>query len=90
MRHLGGGAHRRGEGVIAEKPAGSKGFGYDPIFFYPPMGKTFAQMAMAEKSRVSHRGKALAELRDEFDKVVQWIRMHDLQPAPFPCAGESS
>ena len=54
------------------------------------MGKTFAQMAMAEKSRVSHRGKALAELRDEFDKVVQWIRMHDLQPAPFPCAGESS
>jgi XTP/dITP diphosphohydrolase len=80
----------RCEGVIAEKPSGSRGFGYDPVFFYPPMEKTFAQMTMAEKSLVSHRGKALAEFRDEFDKVVQWIRMHDLQPAPFPCAGEPS
>jgi len=80
----------RCEGLIAEKPAGSKGFGYDPIFFYPPLEKTFAQMTMAEKSRVSHRGKALAELRDEFDKVLQWIRMHLPEPAQFPCAGEPS
>jgi XTP/dITP diphosphohydrolase len=80
----------RCEGLIAEKPAGSKGFGYDPIFFYPPLEKTFAQMTMAEKSRVSHRGQALAELRDEFDKVLQWIRLHLPMPVPSPCAGEPS
>ncbi len=80
----------RCEGLIAEEPAGDKGFGYDPIFFFPPMEKTFAQLTMAEKSRVSHRGKALAELRDEFDKVLKWIRMHLPEPAPFPCAGGPS
>jgi XTP/dITP diphosphohydrolase len=64
------------EGLIAEGPAGSNGFGYDPIFFYPPCNKTFAQLTRAEKSRVSHRGKALRELRDEFEKVMIWIKRH--------------
>jgi XTP/dITP diphosphohydrolase len=63
----------RCEGLIAEKPAGQNGFGYDPIFYYPPLNKTFAQLTREEKSRVSHRGKALGELRDEFDKVLIWI-----------------
>lgn len=64
----------RCEGVIAEAPAGENGFGYDPIFYYPPMKKTFAQLSAEEKNRVSHRGKALEELKEEFDKVLVWIR----------------
>jgi XTP/dITP diphosphohydrolase len=66
----------RCQGVIAEAPAGSNGFGYDPIFYFPPLKKTFAQLTREEKSRVSHRGIALRELRDEFDKVRVWVRRH--------------
>lgn len=66
----------RCEGLIAEAPAGEKGFGYDPIFYYPPLHKTFGQMILAEKRDVSHRGKALSELRQEMDKVLAWIRRH--------------
>ncbi|SFM61371.1 XTP/dITP diphosphatase [Thermodesulforhabdus norvegica] len=62
------------EGEIVTEPRGRNGFGYDPLFYYPPLGKTFAEMTMEEKSAVSHRGKALRELRDEFDKVLVWIR----------------
>jgi len=70
-------------GTIAQTPAGANGFGYDPVFIYPPMQKTFAQMTMAEKSRVSHRGKALCELREEFEKVLIWIRRHMPIPEKF-------
>ena len=66
----------RCEGVIAETPHGSNGFGYDPVFFYPPLKKTFAELSRAEKSRVSHRGKALGELKEEFDKVLTWLSLH--------------
>ena len=66
----------RCEGLIAEAPSGLNGFGYDPVFFYPPLGRTFAEMTLEEKSRVSHRGKALNELRAEFEKVIQWVRRH--------------
>jgi len=51
------------EGVIAEAPRGSGGFGYDPVFFYPPLGRTFAELSDEEKARVSHRGLALAAAR---------------------------
>ncbi|MFO8083819.1 MAG: XTP/dITP diphosphatase [Desulfobacterales bacterium] len=64
----------RCEGLIAEAPAGSNGFGYDPVFYYPPLQKTFAQLTQDEKNRVSHRGKALKELQSEFEKVLIWIR----------------
>ncbi len=64
----------RCDGIITEEPRGENGFGYDPVFFYPPMDKTFAQLTREEKSRVSHRGKALRELRNEFEKVLEWIR----------------
>lgn len=47
------------EGTIAEAPRGDRDFGYDPVFFYPPAGKTFAEMTPEEKHRVSHRGAAL-------------------------------
>jgi XTP/dITP diphosphohydrolase len=66
----------RCEGLIAQQPSGQNGFGYDPIFFYPPLNKTFGQMTIAEKSQVSHRGKALNELKQEVDKVLIWIRRH--------------
>jgi len=64
------------EGLITTEPVGSNGFGYDPVFYYPPLKKTFAELTMQEKSNVSHRGKALRELRDEFDKVLIWIRQN--------------
>ena len=64
------------EGLIAEQPTGQNGFGYDPIFFYPPLNKTFGQMTIAEKGEVSHRGKALKELKQEMEKVLIWIRRH--------------
>ena len=66
----------RCEGLVVEQPVGQGGFGYDPIFFYPPLKKTFGQMTIKEKSQVSHRGKALNELRQEFDKVLLWVRRH--------------
>ena len=66
----------RCEGLIAESPEGTNGFGYDPVFFYPPYKKTFAQLTREEKGRVSHRGKALEELKNEFDSVIRWIEIH--------------
>jgi XTP/dITP diphosphohydrolase len=50
-------------GFIAEQMRGGNGFGYDPLFFYPPFGKTFGEVPRAQKDRVSHRGKAFARLR---------------------------
>jgi XTP/dITP diphosphohydrolase len=64
----------RCEGAITSELLGTKGFGYDPVFYYPPLQKTFAQLTTEEKNQVSHRGQALRELRDEFDKVVIWLR----------------
>ena len=51
------------EGSIAFAPAGDAGFGYDPIFFYPPFGATFAQAGDERKHSVSHRGRAVRLLR---------------------------
>lgn len=49
-------------GFISFKPIGEGGFGYDPIFFVPEIGKTFAQLSIEEKNKVSHRGKAAMAL----------------------------
>ena len=46
------------QGVIAFEPRGSQGFGYDPVFYLPELGKTMAELSIKEKNRVSHRGKA--------------------------------
>ena len=64
----------RCEGLITREQMGTEGFGYDPVFFYPPLQKTFAQLTTEEKNQVSHRGRALMELRREFDKVLLWLR----------------
>jgi len=52
------------EGYILEGRRGHGGFGYDPVFFYPPAGRSFAELTAEEKQRVSHRGRACAALRD--------------------------
>ncbi|MFC1881763.1 XTP/dITP diphosphatase [Thermodesulfobacteriota bacterium] len=75
----------RCEGLIAEKPSGDCGFGYDPVFYYPPLKKTFGQLSREEKSRISHRGKALGELKEEFDKVLTWIRLNMPVIERFDC-----
>jgi XTP/dITP diphosphohydrolase len=57
------------EGLIAFEPRGSGGFGYDPIFFDPQVGRTFAELTPEEKSARSHRGKALREARKFLEKL---------------------
>jgi XTP/dITP diphosphohydrolase len=64
----------RCQGVITKEQLGTKGFGYDPVFYYPPLKKTFAQLSTSEKNRVSHRGQALRQLHHEFDKVLVWLK----------------
>jgi XTP/dITP diphosphohydrolase len=51
------------EGEIAPAPAGTNGFGYDPIFFYPPFAKTMAETTSVEKGAVSHRARAFRDLK---------------------------
>lgn len=51
-------------GFILRAKRGSGGFGYDPVFFYPPLQKTFAELSMAEKNRISHRAKAIKKMKD--------------------------
>jgi XTP/dITP diphosphohydrolase len=50
-------------GTIAREPGGEHGFGYDPIFYYPPLGCTFAQMSPQQKNDISHRNRAAQALR---------------------------
>lgn len=53
------------EGTIAYEPAGSGGFGYDPIFYLPEYGKTSAEIPIEEKNKISHRGKALEAMKQQ-------------------------
>lgn len=57
-------AHGALEGVIAEEPGGTLGFGYDPVFVVPELGKTLAQVPAGEKNRISHRARAFAQMRE--------------------------
>lgn len=52
----------RADGIVAEAPQGKGGFGYDPVFYFPELGKTYAQLSREEKNRYSHRGKAFRRL----------------------------
>ncbi len=60
-------------GIILNEPVGSNGFGYDPLFYYPPLNKTFAQLSVEEKSKVSHRGLSMRKLKDDLKKVLVWL-----------------
>ena len=55
------------EGSILNAPRGSQGFGYDPLFYFPSIGKTFAELSPQEKAKYSHRGAA-------FRKVLEWLK----------------
>jgi XTP/dITP diphosphohydrolase len=57
----------KAEGVILEELRGSNGFGYDPLFYFPQIGKTFAELSATEKAQYSHRGEA-------FRKFLEWCR----------------
>jgi XTP/dITP diphosphohydrolase len=52
------------EGVLLEAPRGTGGFGYDPLFFYPPLARGFAELSAEEKNRVSHRAQACLRARE--------------------------
>lgn len=76
-------------GVILHTPRGAGGFGYDPVFYYPALGKTFAELTAAEKAAVSHRGRA-------FRRLAAWLKAARVLDTPksgdrikFP-TGESS
>ncbi len=60
-------------GIILHEPLGSEGFGYDSLFYYPPLGKTFAQLSPEEKNRVSHRGLAMRKLAEGFERILLWL-----------------
>jgi XTP/dITP diphosphohydrolase len=63
------------QGVILERARGSGGFGYDPVFFYEPLGKTFAELTPSEKAEVSHRGRA-------FRRLARWLSDSGLLDTP--------
>jgi len=73
----------RCDGVILQKPKGTSGFGYDPVFYHEPSGKTFAELSMEDKNKVSHRGRALAEVKSELTSIVKWLeqRLFEEKPA---------
>lgn len=52
------------EGLISERPTGARGFGYDPVFYVPELGRTLAELSSEEKNCISHRAKAFAQVRD--------------------------
>ncbi|HEX5647003.1 MAG TPA: XTP/dITP diphosphatase [Nitrospira sp.] len=58
-------------GTITDAPVGSKGFGYDPVFFVPELGMTLAELSSEEKNRVSHRAKAFAQVRKLLQEIVE-------------------
>jgi XTP/dITP diphosphohydrolase len=57
--------HGKAEGIILESPRGTNGFGYDPLFYFPPIQRTFAELSAEEKANYSHRGAA-------FRKFLKW------------------
>ena len=66
--------HGKAEGVILHAPRGSNGFGYDPLFFFPQIQKTFAELTAEEKAQYSHRGAA-------FRQFLEWAdHLSDLHP----------
>jgi XTP/dITP diphosphohydrolase len=59
------------EGVVAEEETGSNGFGYDPVFLVPQLGKTVAQLTAEQKNAISHRGKAVRKLKPLLEKLLK-------------------
>lgn len=59
-------------GELLRQPVGEGGFGYDPIFYYPPAGKSFAQLTAEEKNQVSHRARALRSLLEKLSEEREY------------------
>lgn len=59
------------DGLILTQPQGVDGFGYDPLFYYPPLKKTFAQMNLEEKNKISHRGLAIKQLIKKWPNYIK-------------------
>ncbi len=72
----------RCDGVIIDEKRGDNGFGYDPLFYFEQFGKTFAELSMEEKNRVSHRGKALAEVKSEVAMIKKWLEQRLFEEKP--------
>jgi len=72
----------RCEGEIANQARGKSGFGYDPVFYYAPMNKTFGELSREEKNLISHRGRAMAKIKEEFHKILKWLEQR-LSEEPF-------
>jgi XTP/dITP diphosphohydrolase len=68
------------EGWMLREPRGTGGFGYDPLFFFPALGKTFAELSAEEKSMVSHRGQA-------FRHLLEWLERHVVDEPRKPISG---
>lgn len=62
-------AEGRADGVILEECKGQGGFGYDPVFYFPSLGKTFAEISQEEKNKVSHRANALKEFAEKIGEL---------------------
>ncbi len=61
------------EGIISREPAGSQGFGYDPVFFVPEIGRSMAELSSEEKNAISHRGNALKRLREKLPEFLEKV-----------------
>jgi XTP/dITP diphosphohydrolase len=59
------------EGLVLDRPRGSGGFGYDPVFFHPRSGRTFAELSSGEKDEVSHRGAAIRALSEALERCTR-------------------
>lgn len=60
-------------GMILNEPEGEDGFGYDPVFYYPHLRRTFAQLTVEEKNRVSHRGQAMIRVVNDLERILAWL-----------------
>ncbi len=64
----------RCQGMITYDLIGDKGFGYDPLFYYPPLNKTFAQMSPDEKNMISHRARAIQKIKKDINNILEYVK----------------
>ncbi len=70
------------KGIISREARGEDGFGYDPVFYVPENNKTFAEMTMNEKNKISHRGNAIRGLINELKtRYPQYIKQSNKEMA---------
>ena len=79
--------HGECEGLILDAPRGEGGFGYDPLFLYEPLGRSFAELSGDEKNAVSHRGRAMRALADRLAQIYIGGTVNKLWKHPREAAG---